>query len=251
MKEGRTVQKIFNVFEGEFRPGFIKRMKNRPSAALVYYLSGRADYLFKDYTLKVDEGKFFYLSKDAFYDIKVYEPSKFVCIDFDFEGEVMEKSEAYKSGAAAVKNEFEKIVKLWTEKNLWVQSDAFSIVYKLYSKAIESSHEKYVKSNEKFYPVLEYLLNGYTRSDFTVKELADFAGVCEVQLRRMFKNAVKTSPNRYINFLRLEKAKTLLKESNFTVEEIAYSVGIEDAYYFSRLFKKLLGLSPTAFRKSK
>lgn len=249
MKENKTVAKIFKVFEGEFKTGYLRRTQKRESAAFVYYLSGKADYIFEGYRLQANTDKFFYLCKNALYDIQVHEPSKFICIDFDFLETEEETSEIFSVKAAAVKNEFEKALKLWTEKNLWYQSDVFSVTYGLYSQAIKRSHERYTKTNEKFYPVIEFVLKNYTRSDFTVKEIADFAGVCEVQLRRIFKSLTNASPNRYVNFLRLEKAKNMLLESNLTVEEISRAVGIEDPYYFSRLFKKELGLPPTAFRK--
>jgi YesN/AraC family two-component response regulator len=60
---------------------------------------------------------------------------------------------------------------------------------------------------------------------------------------------MQISPVKYINSLRIEKAKAMLKNSNFSVEEIAYCVGINDRFYFSRIFKKELGISPTEYRK--
>ena len=70
-----------------------------------------------------------------------------------------------------------------------------------------------------------------------------------MHLRRIFKSAVNTTPVKYINYLRLEKAKNMLINSNYSVNEIAFSVGFEDAYYFSRLFKKEIGISPSEYKK--
>ena len=53
----------------------------------------------------------------------------------------------------------------------------------------------------------------------------------------------------YINELRIEDAKTLLKHTSLTSTEIAYSVGYTDSNYFSSLFKKSTGLTPLAYRK--
>ncbi|MDO5479350.1 MAG: helix-turn-helix transcriptional regulator, partial [Clostridia bacterium] len=68
--------------------------------------------------------------------------------------------------------------------------------------------------------------------------------------RRIFKSAAKTSPIKYINYLRLEKAKNLLSESSLKVSEIAVQVGFSDSFYFSRLFKKETGVSPASFKKN-
>ncbi len=53
----------------------------------------------------------------------------------------------------------------------------------------------------------------------------------------------------YINNLRIEDAKLLLKSSNLSVTEIAFSVGFSDSNYFSNVFKNIVGMSPMKFRK--
>ena len=57
------------------------------------------------------------------------------------------------------------------------------------------------------------------------------------------------SPVNYLIELRLNRAKELLKYTPLPVNEIALSVGIANPYYFSRLFKKHTGTSPTEYRK--
>ncbi|MFQ8730023.1 MAG: helix-turn-helix domain-containing protein [Enterocloster bolteae] len=53
----------------------------------------------------------------------------------------------------------------------------------------------------------------------------------------------------YLNSYRIEHAKTKLKDSNLSVNEISYSVGFQDARYFSKLFKKYVGITPKDYRK--
>lgn len=53
----------------------------------------------------------------------------------------------------------------------------------------------------------------------------------------------------YLKKIRVENAKNLLLNTDQTVEDISYAVGYSDIKYFSRLFKKLTGLTPTEFRK--
>ena len=57
------------------------------------------------------------------------------------------------------------------------------------------------------------------------------------------------SPIRYLQLIRMNRAKLLLREA-LTVEEVAASVGYPDALYFSKAFKKWTGATPTAFRKN-
>jgi iron complex transport system substrate-binding protein len=64
----------------------------------------------------------------------------------------------------------------------------------------------------------------------------------------MFKSRHHTSPIDYLIQVRMNKAKELLLNTEHTLKEIAESVGYSDSYYFSRLFKKITGSAPTAFR---
>ena len=55
------------------------------------------------------------------------------------------------------------------------------------------------------------------------------------------------APSDYLTNYRINKACALLHESRFTVTEVANSVGYEDALYFSRVFKRIKGVSPTKY----
>ena len=53
----------------------------------------------------------------------------------------------------------------------------------------------------------------------------------------------------YLTSLRLQKAKTLLKEPNLSIQEIAEQSGYTDYFYFTKVFKKAEGISPSKYRK--
>jgi len=69
-------------------------------------------------------------------------------------------------------------------------------------------------------------------------------------LRRLFIREVGCSPLVYLNELRVTKAKQLLHEGRWRVKEVAMQVGIQDEYYFSRLFLKQTGYRPQAYSRS-
>ncbi len=71
-------------------------------------------------------------------------------------------------------------------------------------------------------------------------------------LYTLFKKEFAVSPQEYLLDLRIEKAKQLLKDPSgtFSVGETAYAVGFNDPLYFSRVFRKRVGLTPTQFRKN-
>ncbi len=65
-----------------------------------------------------------------------------------------------------------------------------------------------------------------------------------------FKQLTQTTPMQYILSLRLTNAMKMLENKNYNVSQIATAVGYDNALYFSRLFKKHTGLSPTEYRKN-
>jgi two-component system response regulator YesN len=65
----------------------------------------------------------------------------------------------------------------------------------------------------------------------------------------MFKKELGKNFVDYLNEIRIEKAKELLKDVQYKAYEIAEMVGIPDAHYFSKLFKKYVGVTPTEYRE--
>lgn len=74
-------------------------------------------------------------------------------------------------------------------------------------------------------------------------------GISENYLSRLVKNSTGRTVGDWIEIVRIQRAKRLLSSTSLSVIDIAASIGVEDQSYFSRLFKKETGLTPSAFRK--
>ena len=75
------------------------------------------------------------------------------------------------------------------------------------------------------------------------------SGLSYVQFLRRFKNFTGMTPSDYIIALRLQKAKTLLSDTDLRIKDVSCACGFENEYYFSNFFKKHISVSPTAFRQ--
>jgi Response regulator containing CheY-like receiver domain and AraC-type DNA-binding domain len=95
--------------------------------------------------------------------------------------------------------------------------------------------------------VIQYLHDHFSEA-ITIRELADLIHVSESYLIRIFKTKTKTTPSKYINILRIEAAKHLLRTSNQSIEEVSYKIGFNSPKYFSRIFKTLTGKTASDFR---
>lgn len=84
----------------------------------------------------------------------------------------------------------------------------------------------------------------------SLKQLASELGLSAVQFTRRFQARYYTTPSEYLTSLRLHKARSLLVETNLTLEEIAQLCGYDNGFYFSRAFSKKEGIPPSVFRKN-
>ena len=96
---------------------------------------------------------------------------------------------------------------------------------------------------------IEQYLEENFRKKIMMDEIADTLYVNRSYLSRYYKN--KTGVNLFDEILnkRVEKAKEYLQNTEMKTYEISEAVGVEDAGYFSKMFKKITGVSPKEFRK--
>lgn len=86
-------------------------------------------------------------------------------------------------------------------------------------------------------------------AEWSVEALAVVAGLSRAQFTRLFGRSAGLPPNRYLIRARIDRARTLLRESALTVSMIAETLGYGEVSFFSRQFKRLTGTSPLAYRR--
>ena len=82
----------------------------------------------------------------------------------------------------------------------------------------------------------------------TLKAMAEWVNLSSSHFSFLFKKKTGFSPIEYFNHLKVQKACQYLLFTDLRVKEIADKLGIEDSYYFSRMFTKLMGMSPGTYR---
>jgi len=82
------------------------------------------------------------------------------------------------------------------------------------------------------------------------RDIAKHVGITEDHLTFCFRQELGITPIVYLQRYRINQAKRLLKESNQSITEVAFNVGFSDSGYFSRIFRREVGMSPDTFRRT-
>lgn len=112
---------------------------------------------------------------------------------------------------------------------------------------IESTQPTF-KQNKILKEAIEYFNENFN----TVISIKEYANDCNISccwFIRSFKNYIGTTPIQYITNIRINKAKILLHGDSLTIGEISNLIGYQNPLYFSRIFKKNVGLAPMGYRK--
>lgn len=97
---------------------------------------------------------------------------------------------------------------------------------------------------------LKDVIQNHLFSDFSMNELAQLAGLSLSSFKRAFQNIYHDTPANYLRAKKIEKAIDLLKRSDYSVSEICFQIGFNDASHFTKAFKKHTQQSPLAFRNA-
>lgn len=110
--------------------------------------------------------------------------------------------------------------------------------------AFESVNKKYVVNR-----IEEYFENHYSEK-ISLDQIAGNMYLSPFYISKIFKSEIGDTPIRHLINIRLEKARELLESGeDRSIQEVAAMVGYDDAYHFSKLFKKRYGMSPSQARK--
>jgi AraC-like DNA-binding protein len=92
------------------------------------------------------------------------------------------------------------------------------------------------------------LMHERSAHPWTLDELAQHAGLSRTALAERFRDAMGDTPLNHLRVLRMQRAMRLLAETDHRLEVVAAEVGYQDAFSFSKVFKRTVGVSPKAFR---
>lgn len=128
------------------------------------------------------------------------------------------------------------------QKSLCIQILAFSFQHS--NKTQETSNGK---NRLKVQRTVDYIQQHYSNPDLNNDIIAEKVGVSSKYLSDIFRQEMGIQIHRYLNFVRIETAQNLALSGDLNITEIAHAVGYKSIHSFTKIFKKITGLTPTEF----
>lgn len=133
------------------------------------------------------------------------------------------------------------------QRTFYDKMESKGIVYQLLSRFIKRAKDKNKKIDARIEKITFYI-HEHIYTNITIDELAEQIYLSKDHFIRLFKHETGTTPLRYINQKKIEKAQSILITNEIPVKNIAIMLGYENDSYFNQLFKKLTGYTPQEYR---
>ena len=249
------IKTIHFVYETEFHTF------NQPFFYSIFRLhlvtKGTAVLKIHDKTYDLKKGSLFFTFPASLYEIKASEDFEYYYISFMGSGSSALLEELGINILTPVYQGFEHLISFWEHSIKKINKTNITILTEsvlLYTLSFINNEvpDSQQKSNDNIFEMLvDYIDNHYKDYDLSLKKLSDVFSYTEKYLSHLFKKHMNISFKTYLNKLRMQYAYELIENNNTSVSKIAELCGYSDSLYFSKVFKKARGITPTQYIKNR
>ncbi len=142
---------------------------------------------------------------------------------------------------------FRELNTIWTEKHAISQTRCCTIVQHIICELILTHYRTDKAAHKKDLSNAKNYIRKHFSQPLMLDDIAKVSGLSSSHFRKLFTAQYGQSPMQYVMYLRINKAKALLSSGECNVSETSHLCGFSDVFYFSRMFKKITGVSPSNF----
>jgi YesN/AraC family two-component response regulator len=231
----------------------------------IFITGGNGNIIIENKKYQAKEGMIFYICSDILQSIEsdINNPLLFLSVHFSYvnvffsdnkwdirnETNILPLSSMQQlKDSYQIRDIFKKLVDSWNEKlpgyELISKALLQQLIFEIYRNKKMGNHNYSVSL--KVENIIKYMSENID-SKLTLTELSARVQLSPTYLSRAFKYITGYSIIEFFNKMKIDKSKELIIEGNKKVKEVAKEVGFSDEFYFSRIFKKIEGMSPSEF----
>lgn len=146
----------------------------------------------------------------------------------------------------------EEIFSYLPEREIMLQSLFTTFLTSIF-RITQAQNEERIIQNQRSLSIYKQFIESIKSAKNPQKMIADYANelkITPIHLNRICQNISQQTATQVVNDFFVGEAQKLLRHTSLSISEVAYQLNFEDAAYFSRLFKKHVGVSPKEFRES-
>ena len=224
------------------------RAHDRKDHIMGIKIGGEAIHDFGYQKFNIVDRSIYFLNMRDDYDVEVLEPGEAFSVHFTTDEEIDTDSFCI---PIEYPDEILSLLKKAEAARRSSSDDDLSLMTAVYALSAEISRirkKAYSHTDTRIQRAKRYMDEHFRDSDCLARATAE-CGISSRRFNDLFRAAYDTTPNRYLIARTVEYAKQILLTDGITVCEAARLCGFSDVYYFSKLFKKETGISPSRWAK--
>lgn len=249
MKQNLVDPYIYRITWDHRDAGWNKPAEHIPHFDLTFVIEGKAEYSCDGRRFTVSEGECAYLPRNSLRQIQSPDSCEMIVLYFFLTGEIPFRFDNH----IKIRNMNLMLYYLHSFNNAWwlrpehylteCQEFFYLILNELTCSTVHMPPNPMVESAK------DYIFQHYNEN-ISARQLAEQLRLHPNYFGSLFQKHEGCTVREYITAFRIRKAMTLLKRQELSVQEIASMTGFNDSLYFTKTFKKTIGLPPTQYRKN-
>ena len=240
--------KILSVLRLNF-PISVRYSPARPYHALIFRIHGRAEVVLEDNRIRLNKNDLTFVPEGLEYNITTLGEEEVIVIHFSASFSDMPGiMNMHSTNPEAFSLLFNKLLLSWQTRPTGFVYRTDSLFLSILEQIERQSIEMNTDSLEfRIQHSVNLIHANIANAAFSIDGLAAEVGYCTSYFRRVFNAEMGVSPKEYLINLRIKHAASLLESGYYSVEQVAELSGFACAKYFSTIFKRLTGKTPSSF----
>jgi len=249
--EDFTITEITFCYYKKVKKDYVLEMNRRKNHGLTILLSGKMKLIYPDAEYDIEEGDIILQRNGDSYVLKAdgcdaeYIVASYMCEPEDFVDNCFGKEKVFSPlHIRRYADSFGKLADAFFNSCAFSRPLLKALTQEILCNIVMDSQSALADGKGDIAAISKNFIDEYYSHFITGEDIAQAANCSAPHLRKVFRQTYGETPNKYLNRVRIEKAKEMLSSSLFSLEETALSCGFRNVYYFNKVFKQYTGTTP-------